>query len=162
MALALFSSSSVRWFAIRGEQPNWGRPHGTASRHPLILDGLLDPRALRRSGKEKCLHVLSSFQRTGLARARLPSTFSSLGEPSNPTSDSPGRQPLFRQLPLFCGPSRRDGAANRGNRHQPTNNRPEQWRSEALPLKRLGSCELSRSRGGDSGRASSRRSGHAR
>jgi hypothetical protein len=40
------------------------RPHALL-RHPLILDGFIRLRAFRRSGGCKCLHVLSSFQRTG-------------------------------------------------------------------------------------------------
>jgi len=82
--------------------------HRKALRHPLILDGLFSasapcptppfgfvaPSALAR---ELCLHVLSSFQRTGWSyrrdpapearsRARDPSGVSPLGEPYNLTS----------------------------------------------------------------------------
>jgi hypothetical protein len=58
--------------------------------HLLILDGL-------------CLHVLSSFQRTGVLpapgsppRTTRPMTFSSLGEPSNLMIATLPCQPLFR------------------------------------------------------------------
>ena len=85
--------------------------HRKALRHPLILDGLSPTSRLRRfvetgstrhrcaSIEDLCLHVLSSFQRTGWSypprrdeapearsRARAPTGLSSLGEPYNLTS----------------------------------------------------------------------------
>ena len=71
--------------------------HRKALRHPLILDGLFSASApCGASARELCLHVLSSFQRTGLARTRpcaeapsrvrSPSGVSPLGEPYNLTS----------------------------------------------------------------------------
>jgi hypothetical protein len=82
--------------------------HRKALRHPLILDGLSPTSRLRRfvetgstrhrcaSIEDLCLHVLSSFQRTGLARHRRraearsqmcpPASVSPLGEPYNLTS----------------------------------------------------------------------------
>ena len=58
------------WFTARSG-PELTARQRLALRHPLILDGL-------------CLHVLSSFQRTGSAVPLL--TSPSLGEPSNLTS----------------------------------------------------------------------------
>ena len=72
--------------------------HRKALRHPLILDGLFSASApYGASARELCLHVLSSFQRTGWSyppdyapearsRARAPSGVSPLGEPYNLTS----------------------------------------------------------------------------
>ena len=89
-------------------------------RHPLILDGFSDfaPSALRRDRldsaptalrRSKCLHVLSSFQRTGTAcfpplrlsaksgptRSGVPPSLSSPGEPSNLTRG-------FRPVSIPC------------------------------------------------------------
>jgi hypothetical protein len=77
--------------------------HRKALRHPLILDGLFRLRAFGASSRqprlgtdarasELCLHVLSSFQRTGrsvlpiwLLTWRSPPRLSPSGEPSNLT-----------------------------------------------------------------------------
>jgi hypothetical protein len=58
---------------VGGSRPARSRteaPIGIASRHPLILDGSVSPK--RREARRrtvKCLHVLSSFQRTGDRRS---------------------------------------------------------------------------------------------
>ena len=64
-------------------------------RHPLILDGFRLGASQRFVGL--CLHVLSSFQRTGLARAPLLASISPSGEPYELTETS---QPLST---FFCG-----------------------------------------------------------
>jgi hypothetical protein len=84
--------------------------HRKALRHPLILDGLLTTPRLAARRHELCLHVLSSFQRTGLAspdeRARgaksgscSPSSLTCSGEPSYITERRRLCQPLRR---IFC------------------------------------------------------------
>jgi hypothetical protein len=78
--------------------------HRKALRHPLILDGLLTTPRLAARRHELCLHVLSSFQRTGLAspdeRARgaksgscSPSGLTCSGEPSYITQRGQPCQP---------------------------------------------------------------------
>jgi hypothetical protein len=64
-------------------------------RHPLILDGFRLGASQRFVGL--CLHVLSSFQRTGLARAPRLASISPSGEPYELTETS---QPLST---IFCG-----------------------------------------------------------
>jgi len=98
--------------------------HRKALRHPLILDGLSPTSRLRRfvetgstrhrcaSIEDLCLHVLSSFQRTGWSypprrdeapevrsRARAPTGLSSLGEPYNLTS---AFKPVSTPCGIFC------------------------------------------------------------
>ena len=92
---------------MSGSQPATGGElhplHRKALRHPLILDGLFRLRAFGVSSRqarlgtdarapELCLHVLSSFQRTGrsllaigLLTLRSPPRLSPSGEPSNLT-----------------------------------------------------------------------------
>jgi hypothetical protein len=106
-SLTLFSSSSY----VGGSQPAAsgelhprpavalrGLRHARPPRHPLILDGFR-LRALRRF-VGLCLHVLSSFQRTGIpARPRLAS-ISPSGEPYESISNV-----TALSIPL-CGTSR--------------------------------------------------------
>ena len=72
-SLTLFSSSSVWMVRSRLPVVNYTHDSRIALRHPLILDGF-SAFALPcadapgwDSGGPKCLHVLSSFQRTGRA-----------------------------------------------------------------------------------------------
>ena len=142
----MFSSSSV----VDGSLPSpAGELHPRlqdSQCHPLILDGSVYLHALRRSSDGLCLHVLSSFQRTGcLARlplrvsasrsARSPTAIFPSGEPCNLTERSPYRQ-LFSRLPFdffFAGAF--ETAA------------PSQSHAPPFPVfraleVRLGSCEL--------------------
>jgi hypothetical protein len=68
--------------------------HRNALRHPLILDGFLTTSRLAARHRELCLHVLSSFQRTGRSCPRPPSGLSSSGEPYNITNRIRPCQPL--------------------------------------------------------------------
>jgi hypothetical protein len=113
-------------------------------RHPLILDGFRppSPSALTRVGTpaDKCLHVLSSFQRTDPATRTRPTgflgtpppTILSSGEPFNITNSPLPCQPFSASVRCFLfllpAPVRR-----RGKRHR------SRWRS---PAQAFGSCEL--------------------
>jgi hypothetical protein len=73
--------------------------HRNALRHPLILDGFLTASRLAARRRELCLHVLSSFQRTGRSCPRSPSGLSSSGEPYNITN---GIRPCQPPSPNLC------------------------------------------------------------
>ena len=144
--------------------------HRNALRHPLILDGLSDSASRLRppppfgfgapscsASSRLCLHVLSSFQRTGLARyrgragarsrMRSPSGVSPLGEPYNLTSAF-----LFVSTPVVVfrrrhiAPEERDAPKNglgvvrarriaEGSGHGPGHARSNKY------TRRLGRCQ---------------------